>query len=181
MTQGDVRSILIDRLNLAQDSVFWDIGAGTGSVSVAAALEYPEAEVHAVERLGDALSLLERNRAKFRLHNMKIYKDTALSAMDGLPKPTHVFIGGSGGELRDILKKLAGYANVRVSVSAVTLNTLSTAVDILNSAAWRGLEAVQVSVAKSRPLGSAGLLMSACNPVTLLFANSSGNEGMMNR
>ena len=182
MTNGDVRSVLTDRLRLTRDAVFWDIGAGTGSVSVAAALSCPDIQVCSVECSAAALALLERNRAKFRLHNMTIYPGRARDVIENLPSPTHVFIGGSGGELKEILKELSERQEqkpLRVAVSAVTLDTLTETVDILNGEGWRDFEAVQVSVSVSRRIRESGkILMSAVNPVTLLFANSciSGDE-----
>ena len=173
MTREEVRSVILDRLELRPDSVFWDIGAGTGSVAAAAALAFPDAEVHAVECEAAALALLERNRERFRLHNMTVCPGRALSVMDGLPEPTHVFVGGSGGELSEFLARLARLprppGGMRVLVSAVTLQTLSEAVSVLSGPGYRDLDAVQIAVSASRPLGRS-LLMAARNPVTLLCA-----------
>ncbi len=173
MTREEVRSVVLDRLELRPDAVFWDIGAGTGSVAAAAALACPDAEVHAVECDPAALALLARNREKFRLHNMAVHPGRALSVMDGLPAPTHVFVGGSGGELPEFLSRLPRLPGrdgaVRVVVSAVTLQTLSEAVAALSEPGYRELEAVQLAVSASRPLGRS-LLMAARNPVTLLCA-----------
>ncbi|MDO4785905.1 MAG: precorrin-6y C5,15-methyltransferase (decarboxylating) subunit CbiE [Fretibacterium sp.] len=170
MTREEVRSVVLDRLELRPDSVLWDVGAGTGSVSAAAALAFPDAEVHAVECVPEAVSLLERNRERFRLHNMTIRPGRALALAGSLPDPTHVFVGGSGGELRELLELLPGRAGaVRVVVAAVTLQTLSEAVTALSGPGYRDLEAVQISVSASRALGRS-LLMAARNPVTLLCA-----------
>ena len=188
MTREEVRSVILDRLELRPGAVFWDIGAGTGSVSAAAALACPEAEVHAVECDPAALALLDRNRERFRLHNMAIHPGRALSVLDALPNPTHVFVGGSGGELSELLLRLLYLLRlsrlsrlsrlprpsvrdgaVRVVVSAVTLQTLSEAVTAMSGPGYRELEAVQLAVSASRPLGRS-LLMTARNPVTLLCA-----------
>ena len=169
MTRAEVRSVVLDRLELTPDAVLWDVGAGTGSVSVAAALACPDGEVHALECVPEALELLERNRERFRLHNMTIHAGRALALLDGLPRPTHAFVGGSGGELEGLLDRLSTFDGCRVLVSAVTLDTLARAATILKGPLWHGLEAVQVAVAASRPLGQ-GLLMAGSNPVTLLGA-----------
>ena len=173
MTREEVRSVVLDRLELGPESVLWDIGAGTGSVSVAAALACPDGEVCSVECDSAAVALLERNREKFRLHNMTIRPGRALAVLESLPGPTHVFVGGSGGELSALLARLPLLpcrGEVRVVVSAVTLRTLSEAVTALSGPGYRDLEAVQVAVSASRPLGGSLLLMEARNPVTLLCA-----------
>ena len=97
----------------------------------------------------------------------------ALAVLESLPGPTHVFVGGSGGELSVLLARLPLLpcrGEVRVVVSAVTLRTLSEAVTALSGPGYRDLEAVQVAVSASRPLGGSLLLMEARNPVTLLCA-----------
>lgn len=184
MTHEEVRAVIPGRLCLTPGAVLWDVGAGTGSVAVAAALDCPDAEVHAIECAPAALDLIERNRAKFRLHNLTVHAGRALSLMEkslasagkGLCPPTHVFIGGSGGELGDILSHLAGMDSpVRVLVSAVTLGTLAEATSLLSHAPWENLEAVQIAVSASRPLGRT-LLMAARNPVTLLCAETHPRE-----
>ncbi|NLL35893.1 MAG: precorrin-6y C5,15-methyltransferase (decarboxylating) subunit CbiE [Fretibacterium sp.] len=175
MTREEVRSVILDRLELCPGSVLWDIGAGTGSVSVSAALACPECEVHAVEFLPEALELTERNRLKFRRHNMTVHEGRALALLDSLPPPTHVFIGGSGGELRELLERIPGLmglqTGVRVMVSAVTLETLGDAVALLSGPLYDGFDAVQLCVSSSKTLGQSHALMGR-NPVTLLSAQS---------
>ncbi|MCR4818560.1 MAG: precorrin-6y C5,15-methyltransferase (decarboxylating) subunit CbiE [Fretibacterium sp.] len=176
MTHEEVRAVILGRLSLTPGAVLWDVGAGTGSVAAAAALDCPDAEVHAIECAPEALDLIERNRAKFRLHNLTVHAGRALSLTDKLPLPTHVFIGGSGGELRGILSHLAGMErSVHVLVSAVTLGTLGEATSLLSSVPWDNFEALQIAVSASRPLGRS-LLMAARNPVTLLCAESHPNS-----
>ena len=184
MTHEEVRAVILGRLSLTSGAVLWDVGAGTGSVATAAALDCPDADVHAIECVPAALDLIERNRAKFRLHNLTVHAGRALSMMKelsiltekGLCPPTHVFIGGSGGELRDILSHLAGMDSpVRVLISAVTLGTLAEATALLSRAPWENLEAVQTAVSVSRPLGRS-LLLAARNPVTLLCAETHPKE-----
>ena len=168
MTREEVRSVILDRLELKADSVLWDIGSGTGSVSVAAALSCIDGEVHSVERLPEALELVEKNRKKFRLHNMFIHSGSALDVIETLPQPTHVFIGGHGGELGGILKHVSQRGSgIRILVATVTLETLSEASALLSGDSYTDFEAVQISVSVSKLLGKSRI-MSARNPVTLL-------------
>ncbi len=175
MTREEVRSIIIDRLNLNDNSVFFDIGAGTGSISAAAALEFPDCEVHAIECDDDALNVINRNREKFKIHNLQVHSGHAVKVLNELIDekiiPSNIFIGGSGGELAEVIRRLENLNSlVRVLISAVTLETLSEAVNLLNNEKWRNLEAVQAAISATRPLGRS-LLMSARNPVTILSAD----------
>ncbi|MCR5335165.1 MAG: precorrin-6y C5,15-methyltransferase (decarboxylating) subunit CbiE, partial [Synergistes sp.] len=115
MTHEEVRAAIIAKLRLTRDDVLWDIGAGTGSVSIAAAQIC--AAVHAVEVNAAAADLVRRNAEKFRLHNIKVYEMSAMDALYRLPAPDAVFIGGSGKELPAILERVASAgAGIRVAV-----------------------------------------------------------------
>jgi precorrin-6Y C5,15-methyltransferase (decarboxylating) len=165
-----VRTVILDRLRLSLDSVLWDIGAGTGSVSVACARLCPFGEVHALERLPEAVSILRANKARFRSYNLFIHEGGAPAALDDLPPPTHVFVGGSGGRLREILEYVRGRGeNVRVVVSGVTLGTICAAFETLGGPGFHSRDALQISVSRGRALGES-VVMTAQNPVTLLSA-----------
>ncbi|MDR1873493.1 MAG: precorrin-6y C5,15-methyltransferase (decarboxylating) subunit CbiE [Synergistaceae bacterium] len=180
MTRGEVRTIVLDQLRLTPDSVVWDIGAGTGSVSVACARLCPWGDVHAVERSEDAAALLRRNREKFGAYNLWVHEGNAASLLRSLPRPTHVFVGGSGGELRRILEHVGGLGkldqfgkSIRVVVSGVTLETICVAHEVLCGADFRGPDVLQVAVSRSRVVGNS-VIMAAQNPVTLLSAWTRG-------
>ncbi|MBQ7544458.1 MAG: precorrin-6y C5,15-methyltransferase (decarboxylating) subunit CbiE [Synergistaceae bacterium] len=168
MTQEAVRSVILGRLNLKPDAVFWDIGAGTGSISVCVGLECSQSEIHAVECKPEAARLIAQNAAKFRLHNIIIHEGRALEVVGGLPSPSHVFIGGSGGELPGILQHVS-QLHARVVVACVTLETLTTAHSIMKT--WPDFEALQVAVSASKPLTNASTLMHPHSPVTILSAS----------
>ena len=90
--------------------MLWDVGAGTGSVSVELALLARRGRVYAVERKGEALSLICANRTRFGAWNLVPVRGTAPAALEDLPAPDGVFVGGSGGELDAILEKIPGSA-----------------------------------------------------------------------
>lgn len=174
MTNESVRAVVLARLNLRSDSVLWDIGAGTGSISVCAGLECPESEIHAVECKPEAVRVIAENARRFHLHNIVIHEAKALDVMESLPKPTHVFVGGSGGELAGILERVGGMGEgVRVLVACVTLETFATAYSILKT--WPEFEAVQVSISESKPLTDSSTLMKPKCPVMILSAMSEQN------
>lgn len=107
MTKEEVRQVSLCSLRLQKDSVLYDIGSGTGSIAVEAAHLSKGIKVYAIEKKEEALALLAQNKEKFQVANMEIIRGTAPEACNGLEEPTHVFIGGSGGHLMEILEVLA--------------------------------------------------------------------------
>ncbi len=125
MTKSEVRTLSLAKLKLSKDSVLYDIGAGTGSVSVEAALKLVNGEVFAIEKKDAAIELIKKNKKKFAADNINIIYGTAPDVLTDLPKPTHVFIGGSGGSIKQIIdavfKKNPG---VRIVINMISLDTL---------------------------------------------------------
>lgn len=167
MTNESVRSVILGRLGLRKDSVFWDIGAGTGSISISAGVMFPECGIHAVECKPDAVRVIAENARRFHLHNIEIHAGRALDVIGSLPVPDCVFVGGSGGELCGILEHIRGRdVPVRVVAACVTLETLNAAYSTLCE--WRAFEAVEISVSESKPLADSVTLMRAHSPVMIL-------------
>lgn len=165
MTKQEARCAVLSKLALRPGDTCWDVGAGTGSVSVEMALFAKK--VCAVERDADACQLIEQNRAAFGAWNLTLVQGTAPEALGGLPAPDAVFVGGSGGELGAILKAaVAANPKVRLCVSAIALETLDAARHAFEALGidW---EVTQISVARSRAAGKLHLMM-AQNPVFLL-------------
>lgn len=165
MTKQEVRAAILAKLAVGPGDVCWDIGAGTGSVSVELALS--GREVWAVERRPEACRLILENRARFSAWKLHLAEGAAPDALSGLPRPDAVFVGGSGGFLREILAAVHG-ANpaARVCVSAIALETLGTAVECLSALGYR-VEVVQIAVSRAKTAGELHLLM-AQNPVFLI-------------
>jgi precorrin-6Y C5,15-methyltransferase (decarboxylating) len=165
MTKQEIRCIIPSRLSLRREDVCWDIGAGTGSVSVELALQCRA--VWAVEQKEEAVALIGQNRQRFCAWNLRTVCAKAPSALEQLPDPDAVFIGGSGGELEGILSAaLSRNPAVRLCISAVTLETLHSAVPLLQ-AAGISPEISQISAARTRAAGASHLL-TAQNPVFLI-------------
>lgn len=176
MTKSEVRSLILDRLELTPDAVFWDIGAGTGSISISAALMCPAGEVHAIESDPCAVELEKQNKEKFHCFNMKIYQGRCPAVMEYLPRPTHIFIGGSGGALKEILESAVSYGKgIRVVVSAVSLQTMSVAADMLRGPGFTSLDVTQLAVNKSKIAGNSKIMV-AQNPITVFSAWTTGEE-----
>ena len=130
MTKEEVRAVSIAALRLTSDAVVYDIGAGTGSVSVEAALSGTGIRVYAVEKNPEAVSLICQNRKKFRADGIRVVSGKAPEALEDLEAPTHVFIGGSAGNLKDILRTvLERSPEARIVVNAISLETVSEAME----------------------------------------------------
>ena len=165
MTKSEVRSISLSKLRLHKDAVVWDVGAGTGSVSIEAASLAKDGVVYAIEKKDEAIDLLEQNKRKFGTDNLEIIKGLAPEALEGLPAPTHAFIGGSSGNLKEILEVLLEQnPRVRVVINAIALETVAEAMQCLKSMAFTDVDIAQVSVAMGKKLGSYEMMMGQ-NPV----------------
>lgn len=165
MTKQEVRAAVLAKLAPTPEEVCWDVGAGTGSVSVE--LSYAAKNVWAVEQKPEAVELIRRNREKFCAWNLHVIEGTAPEAFAKLPMPDAVFVGGSGGQLREILNAaVQKNPQVRICVSAIALETLQGAVSALEQLGYAP-EVTQISVSRTRAAGSLHLLM-AQNPVFLI-------------
>ncbi|MBQ6373203.1 MAG: precorrin-6A reductase [Clostridia bacterium] len=165
MTKREVRAICVSRLCLRDDSVVYDIGAGTGSVSIEMALNCPEGRVFAIECREEAAMLIDKNRRRFGLSNLTVVRGRAPESMADLPVPTHAFIGGSSGDLSDIIAALIERnPDVHIVANAVTLESIAELSEAVRRFGLAGSEFVQVSIARSRAVGKHHL-MSGMNPV----------------
>ena len=124
MTKEEVRTVSLSKLRLTADSVCYDVGAGTGSLSVEMALRAHQGQVWAIEKKEDAVELIHRNKVKFAADNLEIVEGLAPEALKDLPAPTHAFIGGSSGNLKEIVKLLLEKnAHVRIVINCCLLYT----------------------------------------------------------
>ncbi len=167
MTKQEVRAAVLAKLAVRPGDTLWDVGAGTGSVSVEMALAAPNGQVCAVECDADACALITQNGAKFGVSNLHLTAGKAPEALAALPTPDAVFIGGSKGNLAAIVDTvLAANPEARLCISAIALETLQQALAAL---AAHGLTAqvTQIAVNRSKAAGSLHLLM-ANNPVFLI-------------
>ena len=170
MTNENVRAVILEKLELNTKSLFWDIGAGSGSISVNAALDNLSLEVHAIEKNTKAVDLIIKNAAKFHLHNIQIHEGIASEIIKNLPVPTHIFIGGSGGEMKQIFDKITKFnTTVRVVIACVTLENFSQAYSLMKG--LKNFEVTQISVTSSRAINGDLTLMKANNPVMILCAD----------
>lgn len=173
MTKAEVRSISLSKLRLTQEAVAYDVGAGSGSVSVEMAIQAAQGKVYAIEIKDAAVALTRRNKERFGLANLEVIHGKAPDALKDLPVPTHAFIGGSSGSMREIIDcLLEKNPHVRIVVNAVTLETVAELTEI--SKAFDFCDIAEVSVAKPRVLGRYRL-MTAHNPVYIFTLQNGVN------
>lgn len=174
MTKSEVRTLSIGKLNLKSDYTVYDIGAGTGSVSVEAALKLNNGTLYAVERDDEAASLIEKNIEKFKTYNIEIIKGTAPEALENLPKPDACFIGGSSGNMDEIINAvLKKNPYVNVVINTITLQSLNEAINCMEKYNFRDVEIASVTVAKSKKMGRYDLMMGQ-NPIYIISGKGCG-------
>ena len=186
MTKNEVRVLSISRLELTKNAVVYDVGSGTGSVSIECARLSPDIFVFAIEQKEEAANLTKENAVRFGLSDqIVVINKKAPEGFEELPTPTHVFIGGSSGVLSDILsaiqKKLIVKENtkgktdkaskgVRVVINAVSLETIAQITKLIQTYPVKHVQLTQIQASRAHKLGSYNL-MQAQNPVLIASFN----------
>ena len=174
MTKEEVRAVSVCKLRLQPHHVVWDVGAGTGSVSLECALACPAGQVFAIEKNPEAVALLEENKARLGASNLTVVSGTAPEALEGLPAPDRVFLGGTSGNMDEILNLIfEKNPAARVVCTAVTLETVGEAARLFAPLAEADM--VQMSVTRTRKAGRYHL-MDAQNPVWIFSGEGKGHD-----
>ena len=170
MTKQEIRILTLVKAQIGPRDIVYDIGAGTGSLSIEAARLAPEGHVYAIERKREAIRLIEENRARFGVHNLSVIEAEAPAGLENLPLADAVLIGGSGGHLASILDCVAENLREggRLVLNCITVQTLAAALDYLHAheTVYR-YEAVQVQVSRLRRVGPYDMA-EAQNPVYII-------------
>ena len=165
MTKSEVRCVCLSKLVLTEKAVAWDVGAGTGSVAIEMALQARKGAVYAIERKDAALEILQENVCKFRTSNLTVVPGTAPDACTDLSAPTHAFIGGSSGNMREIITLLLQKnPNVRIVATAIALESVAELTACMKHFAFGETEVVSMTVARNRKVGPYNL-MTGQNPI----------------
>ncbi|GFO71369.1 precorrin-6Y C5,15-methyltransferase (decarboxylating) [Bathymodiolus japonicus methanotrophic gill symbiont] len=178
ITKREVRAVSLARMQLTAESITWDIGAGSGSVGIEAAKLCTKGHVYAVEKNVADFAIASENARDFALHNYTIIENKAPRGMEYWPAPDAIFIGGSGGELAELialsLERLQ--ANGCLVMNFVTLGNLTTALEILkqSSASW---DITQLQASRSQPILHMHR-MRAENPVWVVCAQKTIHNGV---
>ena len=171
ITKREVRAVSLYLLGIRSNGVVWDVGAGTGSISVEAGLIALNGTVYAVERDAESIDLLRRNVEQFGGGNVHVILGEAPAVLEGLPSPGSVFVGGSGGNLEDILHVAADRLSPggRIVVNLATLERTNDAYRFLKE---RGMavELTCVSASRGREMPDGSVRLEAQNPVFIVSA-----------
>ena len=166
MTKKEIRMVVMNEARIEEDSVVLDVGAGTGSISIEAALGAPKGHVYAIERFEKATDLIRQNQAKFGVENLTIIEAKAPEGMEDLPELDAVIIGGSAGGMGTIMDEATRLLKVggRLVVTAVTMETGYTILKELKGRPYT-YEGFQMQVSRFRKAGPYHLL----NPLSPIF------------
>ncbi len=177
MTKEEIRAIVLEKLELKSNDSLMDIGAGTGSVAIEAALQLTQGNVIAIERKDDAVDLIRKNILKHHLANVKLLQALAPAGMKDLENISKYFIGGSGGNLGKILELIGQKApeGSIVVATAILIDTMYQAYHYFRDHSFE-VELIQVSVNKAESEKNAGMLLAA-NPIFILTAKKKHVHG----
>ncbi len=174
ITKTEVRVLSLAKLRIREESVVWDIGAGSGSVAIEAALIARKGSVWAIEKNAEDMENVTQNIEKFGVGNVTAMNARAPERLNEFPDPDAVFIGGSGGEMREILeivwKRLR--PGGRVVVNAITLDNSYEAVSSMKELGFE-VAATLVQISRSKPL--LGMMsFEALNPIYIITGRRPG-------
>jgi precorrin-6Y C5,15-methyltransferase (decarboxylating) len=170
MTKRDVRASILARLQPAPGEVLWDVGAGTGSVTVEMALAASMGKVYAVEMNPEGTSLIRQNRERFGAWNIHVVEGAAPAKLADLPAPDAVFLGGTKGSMLPSIEcALSKNPSARFCVTGILLETAMEAIDILEGKGM-AVTVTQIQSSETRPVGGKHMMM-ANNPVFVVSGN----------
>jgi precorrin-6Y C5,15-methyltransferase (decarboxylating) len=165
ITKQEVRAVSLGKMRLNDESVLWDIGAGSGAVSIEASFLIRKGHIYAIEKNYTDVAIIKKNLQKFHVSNVEVVHTSAPDGLDKLPQPTAAFIGGSGGRMEEILDLLCRRLKPggRIVINIVILENLSA---VVNALKVRGFAADITLINISRSTGIKKLTrLEALNPV----------------
>ena len=174
MTKEEIRWLSVSKLQIQPKDIVYDIGAGTGSVTLEMAKKARESLVYAIEQKAEAVALIEKNIENLGCHNIELVQAKAPDVMELWEAPDKVFVGGSSGNLGDILMCIINKAKMakkpfKLVINTVTIETLTESTQVLNKLDFEDVEYVNISSAKSQKMGAYNLMIAA-NPVYIISA-----------
>ncbi|MBO4853293.1 MAG: precorrin-6Y C5,15-methyltransferase (decarboxylating) subunit CbiT [Schwartzia sp.] len=172
MTKQEIRVLTMVKARISPTDVVWDVGAGTGSMSVEAARLAPQGHVYAIERNAEGVSLIEKNKEKFGVGNLTVVEGDAPDALKDLPDCDAAIIGGSGSRLSDILDEISSRLKTggRVVMNCITVQTLAASLSYMRAHETDfSYEAIQVQINRLQAVGAYDMAK-AINPIYIVTA-----------
>ncbi|MEG0352838.1 MAG: precorrin-6y C5,15-methyltransferase (decarboxylating) subunit CbiE [Cellulosilyticaceae bacterium] len=175
MTKQEVRVVSLAKMQIASSDIIYDIGAGTGSVAIEMALQAREGKIYAIEKNSEGIELIKQNSKKFKVQNIEVVEANFPGQIETLPRPDKVFIGGSGGNLDEMIGKLLKLnPHLHMVVNAITLETLGEVVNCAKKYELT-LDMVQLAVANSKNIGAYHMMMGQ-NPIFIITMGGKKDE-----
>ena len=170
MTKQEIRILSLVKAQIAPDAVVYDIGAGTGSISIEAARLAPQGQVYAIERSSEGIGLIRANAANFAVKNVKVIQAEAPEGLADLPEADAILIGGSGGNLQEILTEVTPKLKTsgRLVLNCITVQTLMQCIEFMREHSDTYIyEAIQVQVTRLQQVGTYDMAK-ANNPIYIV-------------
>lgn len=168
MTKSEVRAVTLSKLRLSSDHIFWDLGAGSGSVSIEAAAFITRGKIFAIEQYPERIGHIARNKDRFRVGNLEIRQAVLPGGLEQLPRPDRIFIGGGGKQLEHIIEAASGYLKPEgiIVINTVLLSNIEVSLETLRQLGFE-TDLVQIQVSRSHPMPW-GERLDAHNPVWII-------------
>ncbi|MGL5544216.1 MAG: precorrin-6Y C5,15-methyltransferase (decarboxylating) subunit CbiT [Cetobacterium sp.] len=176
MTKQEIRAISVAKLQLKDDSILIDVGAGTGTIGIEAATYLRNGKVFAIEKEEKGIETLKENIQKFRLDNIEVLVGRAPAIIPNV-EYDRMFIGGSTGSMKSILEHFLKYSktDARIVINAITLETLGDATKLLKELSFKNIEVVNVVVSRGKNIGPYTMMYGE-NPIYIITANKEETE-----
>jgi precorrin-6Y C5,15-methyltransferase (decarboxylating) len=168
ITKSEIRALTLSKLRLAADHIFWDLGAGSGSIALEASLFVKKGEIIAVEQESSRIECIKNNKKQFGVRRLKIVRAKLPDGLAGLPRPDRVFIGGGGRDLKAIIIESARYLKPdgRIVINTVLIPNIQRALTSLRELGFE-TDCLQVQINRSRQMPWAERF-EAQNPVWII-------------
>ena len=175
ITKEEIRALQISKARLCPGQTVYDIGCGSGSISVEAALQVESnGNVYAIDFDSNAVELTKKNLKKFDVDNVKVILGNAKEKISELPEANTIFIGGTGGDTQKIIELCQNKlkSGGRIVIGVILIETLFSVISIMEKLNFTSVDITQITISKSRKT-STGTMMLARNPVTIISATKS--------
>jgi len=172
ITKEEVRVIQISKARLSPGQVVYDVGCGSGSISIEAAYQIGSSgKVFSIDIDPNAVDLTKKNLSKFQVNNVSVILGNAMQKIDELPIADAIFIGGTGGETSEIVKLCESKLKQggRIVIGTILIETLYSVLNMIEKLKFSSIDIIQVTISKSKKT-STGTMMLARNPITIISA-----------